>query len=123
MTQRWAFCFQEVWLANAATPAEQAQSHARVSAFKARIASEAAELDEATAARLERITDEQVKKRGTISKPTALLIDRSGSMESAIEVGKRLAALISGICPAGLTVYAFDTVPYPVQAKGRELSD
>jgi hypothetical protein len=100
-----------------------AQGDARVSAFKARVAADAAELDAETAARLERITDEQVRKRGTISKPTALLIDRSGSMEHAIEVGKRLAALISGIAEAGLVVYAFDTMPYPIQAQGTALSD
>ena len=69
-----------------------------------------AELDPETAARLERVTDEQIKKRGRITKPTALMVDRSGSMESAIEVGKRIAALISGIAQAGLVVSAFDTI-------------
>ena len=44
-------------------------------------------------------------------------------MENAIEIGKRLAALISGITEAGLFVYAFDTVPYSVTANGKELSD
>jgi hypothetical protein len=101
----------------------QAQGDARVSAFKARVAAGAAELDAATTARLERITDEQVKKRGRITKPTALFIDKSGSMENAIEAGKQLAALISGIAEAGLAVYAFDTMPYLIQAQGVELSD
>jgi hypothetical protein len=102
---------------------EKAQTDNRISAFKARVAADAAELDEQTAAKLERITDEQVKKRGKIAKPTALLIDKSGSMQNAIEVGKRLAAMISGITEADLFVYAFDTVPYPVKASGSELSD
>jgi hypothetical protein len=102
---------------------EAAQSDVRVSAFKARVAVDAAELDAETAARLERVTDEQVKKRGRITKPTALLIDKSGSMQNAIQVGKRIAALISGVCEAGLLVYAFDTMPYPVQAQGTGLSD
>lgn len=102
---------------------EAAQSDVRVSAFKARVAMDAAELDAETAARLERVTDEQVRKRGRITKPTALLIDKSGSMQNAIEVGKRIAALISGVCEAGLLVYAFDTMPYPVQARGTALSD
>jgi hypothetical protein len=101
----------------------KAQSDSRVSAFKARVAVDAAELDAETAARLERVTDEQVKKRGRIAKPTALLIDRSGSMANAIEVGKRLAALISGITEAALVVYAFDTMPYPIQAQGTALGD
>lgn len=102
---------------------EKAQTDARVSVFKARVASEVAELDAETAARLERVTDEQVKQRGKITRPTALLVDKSGSMENAIEVGKRIAALISGLAEAGLVVYAFDTVPYPVQAQGTNLSD
>jgi hypothetical protein len=102
---------------------EKAQSDSRVSAFKARVAADVAELDAETRERLERVTDEQVKKKGRITRPTALLVDRSGSMEHAIEVGKRLAALISGIAEAELFVYAFDTVPYPIQAKGTELSD
>jgi hypothetical protein len=67
--------------------------------------------------------DEQVKKRGKIAKPTALLVDKSSSMESAIEVGKRIAALISGMAVADLFVYAFDTMPYPVKASGNQLSD
>jgi hypothetical protein len=102
---------------------EQAQGDVRVAALKARVAADAAELDAETAARLERVTDEQVKKRGKITKPTALLIDKSSSMESAIEVGKRIAALISGITEADLFVYAFDTLPYPVKASGNQLSD
>lgn len=102
---------------------EEAAKSDRVSAFKARVAGDVALLDEKTAAKLENITNEQVKKRGKIAKSTALLIDKSGSMENAIEVGKRLAALISGISNADLFVYAFDTMPYPVMANGQELSD
>ncbi len=101
---------------------EEAAKSDRVSAFKARVAADVSQLDETTAKKLEKVTDEQVKKRGKIAKPTGLLIDKSGSMENAIEVGKRLAALISGISEAALFVYAFDTMPYPVQAQGKELS-
>jgi hypothetical protein len=38
---------------------------------------------------LEAVADAQVKARGRISRPTALLVDKSGSMELAIELGKR----------------------------------
>src|SRR4028118_1341494 len=79
---------------------ELAAGDVRVAALKARVAADAAELDAETTARLERVMDEQVKKRGKITKPTALLIDKSSSMESAIEVGKGIAALISGITEA-----------------------
>jgi len=102
---------------------EQARGDERVAALKARVVADTAALDAETVARLERVMDEQVKKRGSITKPTALLVDKSSSMESAIEVGKRIAALVSGITQADLFVYAFDTLPYPVKASGNNLSD
>ncbi|MGK7904379.1 MAG: hypothetical protein AB4352_23790 [Hormoscilla sp.] len=102
---------------------EEAQKSDRVSAFKARVAADVTQLDAETAKKLEQVTNEQVKKRGKIAKPTGLLIDKSGSMESAIEIGKRLAAMISGVAEADLFVYAFDTMPYPVESKGKELTD
>ncbi len=102
---------------------ETAQTGDRVSAYKARVAADAAGVDRDLAAKLERVTDEQVKRRGTITKPTALLVDKSGSMQQAIEIGKRLAALVSGVTDADLFVYAFDTMPYPVRAQGRTLGD
>jgi len=102
---------------------EAAKTSSRVSAFKASVAADAVQLDADTVAKLEQVTNEQVKQRGTITRPTALLVDKSGSMNQAIEVGKRLAALISGVTEAELVVYAFDTIPYPVTAKGKELSD
>jgi hypothetical protein len=45
-------------------------------------------------------------------------------MTLALEVGKRIAALVSGVTQAQLYVYAFDTMAYPVKsAEGGELSD
>jgi hypothetical protein len=101
----------------------EAQKDSRVSAYKARVAADAAELDAETVVRLERVTDEQVKRRGRITKSTALLVDKSGSMENAIELGKRIAALVSGIAEASLHVYAFDTMPYAIESAGNDLSD
>ncbi|MBI3651291.1 MAG: hypothetical protein HY231_09625 [Acidobacteria bacterium] len=95
----------------------------RVSAFKSHAAINAMELDAETVAQLNKIADTQVKKRGKITKPTAVLVDKSGSMSEAIEVGKQIAALISGITEAELFVYAFDNIAYPIKAKGSELSD
>jgi hypothetical protein len=106
------------------TKLEAGQSAGRVSAFKALVAAEnTAELDAETRERLEKIANEQVKAKGKITRSTALLVDKSGSMTQALEVGKRLAALISGVTEADLYVYAFDTIPYLMQAKGRDLSD
>ena len=102
---------------------ERAQKDTRVSAFKAKVANDAADLDDETVARLEKITDAQLKQKGRISRPTALIVDKSGSMEHAIELGKRIASMISGVANAELFVYAFDTMPYPVKAEGKDPSD
>jgi hypothetical protein len=102
---------------------EQAQKSGRVSAYKAKVAAEVAQVDSETAAKLAQITEAQVKKHGQIHKPTALLIDKSASMESAIQVGKQIAALISGVTEADLFVYAFDTMPYAIKSKGQTLQD
>jgi len=102
---------------------EEAQRCDRVAAFKARIAADAAFWDDQILVRLEKVTNEQILRRGAIARSTALFIDKSGSMENAIEIGKRLAALISGITQAELFVYAFDTIAYHVTAKGKELTD
>lgn len=52
---------------------------------------------------------------GAKVRPTALLIDKSGSMHEAIEVGLRLGPLIARASPAGLYAYAFDVIPYPIE--------
>ncbi|AKG22247.1 VWA domain-containing protein [Calothrix sp. 336/3] len=103
--------------------AAKSDRQGRVSAFKATVAADVTQLDAATVAKLENVANEQIKKRGKIAKPTALLIDKSGSMDVALEVGKQIAAMISGITVADLYVYAFDTLAYPITAKGKELSD
>lgn len=99
-----------------------AQDARRVSAYKAKVAAQAMGAGTALTARLDAITETQVKATGTIKRPTALLIDKSGSMTTAIEVGKQLGALISAVCTAELFVYAFDTVAYPVQPRGPSLA-
>lgn len=102
---------------------EAAKSDKRVSALKGKVAAEAAGLDAETTAKLEQVMDAQVKQKGAIKKSTALLVDKSSSMDAALEVGKQIAALISGVTEADLFVYAFDTMPYPITASGKNLSD
>ena len=102
---------------------KEAEKDSRISAFKAQVAANAVDLDGETRARLEKITDEQVRSRGEITRPTALLVDKSASMEQAIDIGKRIAAMVSGIARNELHVFAFDTMPYPVKAEGNEPSD
>ncbi len=88
---------------------EAAQKDNRVSAFKAKVAAEAAGLSGEVADRLEAVTEARVRARGRITRPTALLIDKSASMHDALEVGRQLGAMISSLCASDLFAYAFDT--------------
>jgi len=101
---------------------EAAQTSARVSAFKAATAVQAAGVSGDTRAKLEKVADAQVKSHGRIKRPTALLIDKSGSMEQAIELGKRIGAMLSTVCDDTLYVYAFDTIAYPIERGGADLA-
>lgn len=99
----------------------EAASSKRVSAFKAMKAAEVVSLDKETAARLEDVAQAQVKKKGNITRATALLIDKSSSMMESLEIGKQIAAMISGITTADLFVYAFDHEAHKIVAQGKEM--
>ena len=103
---------------------EQAKTADRVSAFKAgkAVESAGAMISADMKAKLESVADTQVKAKGRINRPTALLIDKSGSMSLAIELGKRIGAMISTVCARELYVYAFDTLAYPIQRGGDDLA-
>lgn len=104
---------------------EKAKTDKRVAAFKATEAVKAAGVDEATVKQLEAVADTQVKSKGRIKRSTALLIDKSGSMSQAIELGKQIGSMISAIMEDGadLYCYAFDTMAYPIKAEGKSLAD
>jgi hypothetical protein len=103
---------------------EEAKTAGRVSALKTgrAIESAGATVSAEVKAKLEKVADTQVKAKGRISRPTALLIDKSGSMTAAIELGKRIAAMISAVCEKELYVYAFDTMAYPIERAGEDLA-
>ncbi len=102
---------------------DKAQTADRVSAFKATRAIEATpNVSTEMKAKLEKIADTQVKAKGRINRPTALLIDKSGSMSLAIELGKRIGAMISAVCERELYVYAFDTIAYPIERGGDDIA-
>ncbi|MEJ2736131.1 MAG: hypothetical protein P8189_21625 [Anaerolineae bacterium] len=102
---------------------EQAQTADRVSAYKAKVAAKAAGVSEDVSTKLDAVTEARVQAKGTIARSTALLIDKSGSMREAIEIGKRIGAMIAGICQADLYVYAFDSMGYRIEVAGPSLSD
>jgi hypothetical protein len=100
-----------------------ARSDKRVSAYKAQVAADAAGAPAELAQVLAGVTEARVKARGRITRPTALLLDKSGSMNVALEIGRQLGALISTVCAAELCAYAFDNVAYPIQPAGPGLAD
>lgn len=102
---------------------EEAKRDTRVSAFKAQVASKSADASPELAQVLNEITDARVKAKGSIKRPTALLLDKSGSMNVALEVGTQLGSLISAVTEADLFAYAFDGIAYPVEAKGKTVAE
>ncbi len=73
--------------------------------------------------KLDAVTEAQVRARGTIVRPTSLLIDKSGSMSESVEIGKRIGAMIASVCQAELYAYAFDSIGYPIEVAGSSLAD
>jgi hypothetical protein len=103
---------------------EKAQTGKRVNVMKAQTqAAKAVAGDTGLQEKLEAVTDRQAKAKGRIKRSTAMLVDKSGSMSQALELGKQIGALIGGIMDAPLFVYAFDTMAYPIAAKGDKLAD
>ncbi|HXT36164.1 MAG TPA: vWA domain-containing protein, partial [Chloroflexota bacterium] len=86
----------------------------RVSTMKTKRAIAAANLDEETIGILTQVTDARVSAKAEIRRPTALFVDKSGSMSAAIEVARELSALISAVVRADFHVYAFDTDAFVV---------
>ncbi len=100
----------------------EAKKDERVSAYKADVAAEAAGVSEELAESLREVTNARVRTRGRILRPTAMLLDRSGSMSVALEVGKRLGALLSAVTDSELFAYVFDTSAQMLTPRGVDLS-
>jgi hypothetical protein len=95
----------------------QGAKESRVSDFKSMVALSKLEADGDMAEKLLELTAARVKNRGEIKVPTALFVDKSGSMERCIEIGKLLATMCSTIATSDLYVYAFDTNSFEIKAK------
>jgi hypothetical protein len=72
---------------------------------------------------LEDVADAQIKAKGRITRPTALLVGKPSSMHEAIELGKRIGSTVSAICASDLFVYAFDTMAHEVTTRANDLVD
>ncbi len=103
---------------------EKAKSNkkGRMSALKANEAAKSAGVSEDLRKQLEDVADAQVKSKGRIIRPTALFVDKSGSMSQGIEIGKQMASLISAIMDSNFYVYAFDTMPIPIKSQGTDIA-
>jgi hypothetical protein len=101
----------------------QAKKGKRVAALKSLEAVKATPMSADIQKQLEDVADAQMKSKAKITRPTALFVDKSGSMSQAIELGKRIGSLISAVMDAPLYVYAHDTIPYPITCKGTDLAE
>ncbi len=100
-----------------------AKTASRVSALKAEKALEVVGGSDEMRQALEDVADTQIKAKGRIARPTALLVDKSASMHLAIDLGKRIGAIVSAICESELYTYAFDTLAHEITSNGQDLAD
>lgn len=95
----------------------------RASGTKAAVAADVVGVDAETRKKLEKATNETVKAKGRIKCPTAILVDRSGSLHVAIAVGTHIAGILSGVCESDLYVYAFNDMAMEIKSEGKEATD
>lgn len=100
-----------------------AKSSKRVAALKGGEAIKAAGLDEGTKAAVMAVQDAQLKRKGRISIPVALFIDKSQSMNTSIEVGKQIGSMLASISTSSIFTYAFDGMAFPIIPAGPTLDD
>jgi len=98
------------------------QKESRVQDFKSLVALSKLNADSNLAAELMELTNKRLKDKGEIKVPTAIFVDKSGSMEQCIEIGKLLASMCSAIATSDLHVFAFDTNSFEVKPRGNEFS-
>jgi len=101
---------------------DEAKTSKKVAALKGKEAIKASGITGDIEKKLEEVSDAQVKSRGKITRSTALMVDKSGSMHISIELGKQIASLISTVTEAPLHVFAFDTMPFAVKSQGTDLA-
>ena len=100
-----------------------AKSNKRVAALKGGEAIKVADLDDDTKAAVMAVQDAQIKRKGRITHRLGLLIDKSRSMSTSIEVGKKIGAMVSSASSGELYTYAFDNMTYEIKPAGTTLDD
>ena len=105
------------------TKLDKAKTDKRVTSLKPKEAIKAGNIkDEEIERKLDSVADASIKKSGVIRVDTAVFVDRSGSMSTAIEIGKRVAALISGATEAAIYAIVFDSMAAMIEPKGTTLT-
>jgi hypothetical protein len=97
-------------------------TESRVNDMKSFVALRQLQVDQELAKELFDMTQKRLQARGQIVRPTALFIDKSGSMDVCLDIGKQLAALVSTVCEADLAVEVFDGQSFSVTPKQRDLA-
>lgn len=97
-------------------------SESRVSDFKSLRAVSEISNDSQIAEKLLDMTQKRLLKRGKINEPTAIFVDKSGSMSTCIKIGKLLAVLCSSIAQSDIYVYAFDSNSFEINPDEKNLS-
>ncbi|MEW6282783.1 MAG: hypothetical protein AB1758_29500 [Candidatus Eremiobacterota bacterium] len=100
----------------------RAVTESRVCEFKALVALKRISADPKLADQILAMIGERLRGRGRITVPTAILVDKSGSMQECIEVGKLLAVLCGTIADAPLYVEAFDSHSFTVDPVTRDFA-
>lgn len=100
------------------TKLTKAKKAKRIDALKgSQAADSVANLDENIKKMVKEVSDIQLKRHGQIQLKTAILIDKSGSMSNAIELGKQISATVAQSCVEGNEpiVYLFDSQPIEIK--------
>ena len=90
----------------------------KVDALKAEtVLSSVSGLSEETRKLVTEVTDQQLKQHGNIRASTALLVDKSGSLHVAIDLGKQIAAIVaqSVLDTSKFCCYVFDTTARKIE--------
>jgi len=98
-------------------------TESRVSDFKSLVALEKVKADGELADRLLAMTQERLRNRGRITVPTAIFVDKSGSMQQCIEIGRLLATMCSSLAESELYVHAFDGYSFEIRPRGAGFAD
>ena len=101
----------------------EAGQSSSVSALKANEASKrAVGLSEEERAALREVSDARVSSI-RVTRKTGMLVDKSGSMEEAIELAKQIGAAIGSVCKSDFVSLAFDQAVVPITCQSGKLSD